>query len=83
MKNKTYLFLTIHGFQEQVLVVLIDIRINKKRIMKKIKDYLTKKCAGYGIRKKSHPRSRIKGGKKSAGTLILDPRHRLKGKIYR
>jgi hypothetical protein len=43
------LFLAIYGFQEQVLVV--DIRTIEKRILKKMKDYLTKTCAGSGIRK--------------------------------
>jgi hypothetical protein len=51
MKNKTYHFLAFYDFQEQVFVVLIDIKTVEIRIMKKMKDYLTKKCAGSGIRK--------------------------------
>jgi hypothetical protein len=65
MKNKTYLYLALNGFQEQVLVVLIDIRTIMKRIMKKIKDYLTKKCAGSGIIS-SRIRIPDPGGKKVA-----------------
>jgi hypothetical protein len=38
---------------EQVLIVLIDtgIRTIEKRVIKKMKDYLTKKCARSGILK--------------------------------
>jgi hypothetical protein len=35
----------------QILVVLTDIGTIKKRIMTKMKDYVTKKCAGFGILK--------------------------------
>jgi hypothetical protein len=61
IKNKSFLFLAIYGYQEQVSVVLTDIRaIEILRIMKKMKDYLTQKCAGSGIRdpEKFHPGSR-------------------------
>jgi hypothetical protein len=50
MKNKTYLFLAIHGFKEQVLVFLIpvDIRSIEKIIVKKMMDYLPKNVLDLG-----------------------------------
>jgi hypothetical protein len=53
MKNTTFLFLCycIYDFHVKVLGVLIDIRTIDKRIFrKKMKDYLTKNCAGSGSR---------------------------------
>jgi hypothetical protein len=82
MKNKTYryLFLAIYGFHMQVLVVLIDIT-NEKMNLKKMKDYLTKKCAdqGFEIPENIHPvfESRIQGSKKhrmsGSGSATLVP----------
>jgi hypothetical protein len=61
MKNKISFFIAIFGFQVQVLVILIDIRTTEKTIMKKMKDYLTKKVPVLGSENNS---SRIKVVKK-------------------
>jgi hypothetical protein len=63
MKKIKQLFLTIYGFQLQVLIVLSDtgIRTIKKRTLTKMKGCLTKKWAGAGIRRNV---SRILGVRK-------------------
>jgi hypothetical protein len=79
MENKTYLFDAIYGFEEQALVLLIEIRTIEKRILKNIKGYLTKNVPDPGSEKIS---SRIQGVKKNTGSrlrntelFILNPYH--------
>jgi hypothetical protein len=64
--NKTNFFLAIYSFQVQFLVheVLIDVRTIVKKIMKKMKDYLTKNGLDLDPEKDSPgSESRIQGGK--------------------
>jgi hypothetical protein len=61
MKNKTYLFLAINGFQVQVLVPVV--LILGIRTIEKMKDCLTNTCAGFGIRKKFIPDPDPRGSK--------------------